>query len=638
MGIRCLSFSNGGVYGDLDNDGDLDVVINNINGQAFVYENTLNKKNQQLTVRFVGAKNNEGGIGATLRIYYGDNQQQYYEHYPTRGYLSTDDNRAHFGLGDIKKIDSLLVSWPDGKEQIINNPRNNSLLVADYSKAKDELRKTKPKESSFKDITDGSGIAFTHEEDLFDDYIFEPLLPHRYSMMGPALVKGDVNNDGLEDFFIGNASGKVSKLYVQNSDSKFIELAGPWVNDSIYEDVGATFSDFDNDGDLDLYVASHGNAFQDHTDRLYINLGTHFIKAVNALPKETVAGKCISVNDFDKDGLKDIFIGSRNTPGKYPYPSSSMLLKNVGGKNEALRFENVSNSLAKDLNDFGMVTNAVWKDLDGDSWDELIITGEWMPITIFKNDKGQLENNTEEFGLEDTEGWWYAVKLLDVDIDGDLDIVAGNLGLNYKYQASADSPFMVYSTDFDENGTNDIVFSYKKEGKDVPLRGRECSSQQVPAIAKRYDTYRAYALADLDDIYGANILEDALNYKVESFAHAWFENENGKFSKRHNLPRRAQFSAINDIETIDYNGDEYPDLLVAGNVYQAEVETPRGDAGIGLVLVGSPEGFKVIEPYESGLFLEGDVKSIAPINLVNGSHSFLLGTNNETLKLVEFSK
>ncbi|MDA9069811.1 VCBS repeat-containing protein [Algibacter sp.] len=634
--IDFIGFSNGMSYSDLDNDGDLDLVINNIDHAASIFENKTSGTDY-LRVSFKGTEKNPFGLGTKV-VLTTNNNIQTQELTLTRGFQSSVEPILHFGLGENNPIKSLKIIWPDGKEQIINNPKNNNLLVVDYSKAKDGLRKSITKESSFLDITNDSGIAFTHEEDLFDDYSFEPLLPHKYSMMGPALARGDVNNDGLEDFYIGNASGKVSKLYVQNSESKFIELAGPWVNDSIYEDAGATFSDFDNDGDLDLYVASHGNAFQDHKDRLYVNLGTHFIKAFDALPKETIAGKCISVNDFDKDGLKDIFIGSRNKPGRYPYPSSSMLLKNVGGKNEALRFENVTNNLANEFNNLGMVTDAVWKDLDGDRWDELIITGEWMPITIFKNDKGRLVNITKEFGLEDTQGWWYAVKLLDVDTDGDLDIVAGNLGLNYKYQASAESPFAVYSTDFDENGTNDIVFAYKKEGKDVPLRGRECSSQQVPAIAQRYETYRAYALADLDDIYGANILQNALSYKVESFAHAWFENENGKFSKRHNFPRRAQFSVINAIETIDYNGDEYPDLLVAGNLYQAEVETPRGDAGIGLVLVGSPEGFKVIEPSENGLFLEGDIKSVVPIKLANGNASYLLGANSGKLKLVEFRK
>ncbi|MEP1486820.1 MAG: VCBS repeat-containing protein [Algibacter sp.] len=628
-------FSNGMSYGDLDNDGDLDLVINNIDQPASIFRNETVGANY-LRVALKGSEKNPLGLGAKVVITTNKNTQTQ-ELTLTRGFQSSMEPILHFGLGNMKEISQLQITWADGKEQILRTPSINHLLTLEYLNAKDVLTEINGLQKPFKDITEVSKINFTHEEDLYDDYLNEPLLPYKYSMLGPALAKGDINGDGLEDFFIGNAKGKASALYVQDKNSGFVEIEGPWQQDLIYEDTGAVFSDFDNDGDQDLYVVSHGTKFQDLTDRLYINLGTHFIKAQNALPDFKIAGKVIAVNDFDKDGYKDIFIGGRHIPGKYPHPSSSVLLKNIGGKDETLMFENVTHSLSNEFMNLGMVTDAVWTDIDGDGWDDLIITGEWMPITIFKNNKGKLINKTDDYNLEDTVGWWYSLKLLDVDNDGDLDIVAGNLGKNHKYQASEKSPFKVYSTDFDENGTNDIVLSYKKKGKDLPLRGRECSSQQVPAIGKRYETYRDFANADLEDIYGASVLEKALSYEVKSFSHAWFENVNGKFSKRHNLTGRSQFTSINDIEVINYNDDEYLDLLLVGNLYQAEVETPRSDAGVGLVMIGSANGFKDVSPNESGLMERDDIKSIAPIKLVNGKEAYLLGANNGELKLIEFN-
>jgi|TARA_B110000908_G_scaffold172105_1_gene237691 hypothetical protein len=629
-------FSNGMSYGDLDNDGDLDLVINNIDQPATLFENKT-VGSDYLRISLKGPKQNPMGLGAKVVVETTENIQTQ-ELTLTRGFQSSVDPILHFGLGVQAEIKKLKVVWPDGKVQLIDNPSTNNLMVIDYTLAKKTIERDNISPYRFSDITESSGLEFTHSEDLFDDYALEPLLPYKYSMMGPALAKGDINDDGLEDFFVGNAGGKPGVLFIQNEDSKFVEIEGPWQKDFEQEDVAAVIFDFDNDGDNDLYVVSGGNKFQDHSDRLYLNTDTGFIKAQSSLPLESIVGKAIAVCDFDKDGLNDIFIGGRNTPGKYPFPASSYLMKNMGGVDEDLQFKNVTSDQAEGLNSIGMVTDAVWADIDGNSWDDLILTGEWMPVTIFKNDNGRLTNITENVGLEDTQGWWYTIKSIDVDNDGDLDLVAGNLGLNHKYKASVESPFEVYSADFDENGKNDIVLSYQKEGKKVPLRGRECSSQQVPAIGKRYSTYREYAKADLSDIYGSGTLKKALHYEAKTFAHCWFENENGKFNKNHPLPVRTQFSSINDIEEIDYNGDEFIDLLVVGNLYQAEVETPRSDSGLGLVLIGSSQGFQTIPPEQSGLLLRGDIKNVSPIQLSNNRWGYLMGTNDDQLRLMELTK
>tara|TARA_R110000868_G_scaffold79514_3_gene226255 strand:- start:8588 stop:11899 length:3312 start_codon:yes stop_codon:yes gene_type:complete len=631
--LDAKGFSNGMTYGDLDNDGDLDLVINNIDQKASLYRNDTEGVNY-LRVALKGPEKNPLGLGAKVTVIH-DEHRQIQEMTLTRGFQSSVEPILHFGMGDNKIIDTLKVDWPDGTEQIIINPEINKLTLLEHSKKEGMSAKENRVKNIINDITAKSNIDFAHEEDLYDDYQLEPLIPYRYSMLGATIAVGDVNGDGLEDFYAGNAAGSKSALYLQNEDATFQELNGPWSQDAGQEDLGALFYDFDNDGDLDLYVASGGSPNQDLTDRLYVNTEEGFIKSLSSLPQMSFAGQSIAISDFDHDGLMDVFVGGRNTPGKYPYPTSSVLLRNLGGKDRNLKFERVEKPFGNGSNELGMVTDAVWADLDGDGWEDLILAGEWMPITVFKNNKGKLEDWTDEMELLGTDGWWYSLRLLDVDLDGDLDIVAGNLGLNYKYQASDTSPFKVYSTDFDENGSNDIVLSYKKNGRNLPLRGRECSSQQVPAIAKRYGTFVEYANADLEDIYGEQMLENSLHYQVTSFAHSWFENVDGKF-QRHNLPPRAQLSVIKDIEVIDYNKDEFPDLLLFGNLYQAEVETPRGDAGVGLILVGSKDGYMAIEPSKSGLFIRGDIKSVVPIKLANNNNGFLLGANDANLRLVDY--
>lgn len=633
-GLDFKGFSNGMAYGDLDNDGDLDLVINNIDSKASLFKNET-KGTNYLRIALKGSEKNPLGLGAKVTLIHGENQQVQ-ELTLTRGFQSSSEPILHFGLGTNSNIDELQVTWSDGSEQIIENPMTNQLLSLDYRDSQEAQPKKKDLKNNFKNITSISNIDFHHTEDLYNDYQTEPLLPYRYSMIGGALAVGDVNSDGLEDFYTGNAAGSKSVLYLQNKDATFSELEGPWAQDASQEDMGALFFDFDKDGDQDLYVVSGGSINLNHKDRLYVNTKDGFVKTESALPEMAISGKSIATSDMDKDGFMDIFIGGRNVSGKYPYPAASILLRNVGGKDMNLKFEMVESPFGKETKTIGMVTDAVWADLDGDSWEDLILAGEWMPITVYKNNKGVLVDKTEDYGLKETKGWWNSLHIADIDQDGDVDIIGGNLGLNHKYKTSLESPFEVYAADFDENGSNDIVFTYNKKGMQVPLRGRECSSQQVPAIGIRYKSYRDFAKADLVDIYGQGPLNKALHYKADTFAHLWFENKDGKEFQAHELPVRAQLSTINSIVSIDYNNDKYPDILVQGNLYPSEAETPRSDAGLGLILLGSSKGYREVVPSESGFLQRSDVKDCKKIQLADNRIAYLIASNNSAMKLISY--
>ena len=640
-GLDKKGFSNGFAYSDLDNDGDLDIVINNMDDFASVYVNNSSKSNNNyIKIKLLGKEENKWGIGAKVSVNT-SNSQQTQELTLTRGYQSSVDPILHFGLGTVEKIEEIKISWPNGNVQVLNDVELNQLVEVKYKSNSIEENKITSKNKEFKDITNEVGLNVQHIEDEYDDFKYEPLLPHIYSKIGPGLTVGDVNNDGLDDFFVGNAAGTSGQLYMQNENSEFNVINGPWQQDAQFEDTGALFFDADNDSDLDLYVVSGGNSVTEsdnfYQDRLYLNTGTGFIKSANVLPNILSSGQQIIKGDYDGDGDLDLFVGGRIVPGKYPFPAQSFILQNNGKKDDQLRFTNVTSQIAPELNEPGLVTSALWDDFDADGKLDLIVTGEWMPIRFFKNTGNKFEEVTNFLGLKNSVGWWYGLQKIDVDLDGDLDYLAGNLGLNYKYHTSSSNLFEVYANDFDENGNSDIVLSYQKKGVKLPLRGRECSSQQVSAIKQRFKTYEAFANAELEDIYGERMLNESLNYKSNTFAHFWIENdENGKM-KMHQLPNEAQFSSINQFQVFDYNGDKYPDVLVGGNLYGSEVETPRNDAGLGLVLTGSSKGFTSVPSKENKLFIEGEIKAIKPIKLASkNSKCFLIAINNNELKLIEY--
>ncbi|MDN5216793.1 VCBS repeat-containing protein [Fulvivirgaceae bacterium BMA12] len=639
-GLDDKGFSNGAAYADLDNDGDLDLVVNNVNAPASIYKNLSSNTHHYLKIKLRGPESNPLGLGTKITIKQQD-KVQYIEHTLTRGFQSSVEPMIHFGLGEVDVIDEVKVLWPDGKASYLQDVPGDQLLEINYANAQQgQPVAAQPTNKPFHQMKD-LPIPFRHTEDEFDDFKNEPLLPHKNSNLGPCSASGDINGDGLADLFIGNATNSVARLLIQTGDNQFRLAPGPWEKDSIYEDTGCILYDLDADNDLDLFVVSGGNdpskKGEYYQDRLYYNDNGQFKKA-NGLPAISSSGETVLPLDFDQDGDMDLFIGGRIIPGHYPFAPESIILENTGGNNETLSYKKLEADRLGALQKVGLVTAARWEHLDDDGAKELIVTGEWMGIEVFNYKKGKFINVSEKFELEDITGWWRALITVDVDNDGDMDLVAGNLGLNYKYKASPSHPFLIYANDFDNNGSSDIVLSYEKQGKKLPLRGRECSSQQVPAIARRFETFESFADASLEEIYGDNMLDDALHFQAKMFEHAWFENDNGKFTV-HTLPNLSQISSIEAILPFDYNGDEFPDLIVAGNLYAAEVETTRNDASFGLVLVGKgKDGFSAIPASESGLLVTGEVKGIHKIKTGDHNEVFLFSRNNDSVDSWRFTK
>ena len=636
------SFSNGAAYADLDADGDLDLIVNNIDEPAFVYQNNARQNYLQLELK--GTQENLFGLGANVSIQVGS-QLQVAENYPTRGYQSAVTPILHFGLGQEKVVDQVKVHWPDGSVQTLRKVAANQHMVINYEPdtSEDRNREEEVEVSAlFHDITAVAGIVHTHQENHFDDFGRESLLPHRMSQLGPALAVADVNGDQLEDFFIGGAKGFPAELYFQQPNGSFkpsnINL---WKLERAYEDVSAVFFDVDSDGDLDLYVASGGNEFETESnllqDRIYLNDGNQQLrKNEKLLPKMLTSTACVKPFDYDEDGDLDLFVGGRQVPGKYPYPANSYLLQNDGGL-----YRDVTREVAAELVKPGMVTDAIWTDFNGDQQTDLILVGEWMPVRFFKNDQGRFVNMQPSFSPEkvELEGWWSCIVSADLDEDGDQDYVLGNLGLNYKYKASAIEPFEVYCNDFDDNGSQDIVLSYYNQGELYPLRGRECSSNQMPFLKEKFPTYHTFGSADLEQIYGADKLAQSLHLKVSSFASVILENlGHEKFAVKP-LPNRAQISSVNGIIVDDFDQDGFNDLLIAGNLFQSEVETPRNDASVGLFLRNNGKGdFIPSPPAESGLYLDKDVKNLSSIWLADGTAAILVGNNNNQIQLIRIGR
>ena len=457
------------------------------------------------------------------------------------------------------------------------------------------------------------------------------------SQEGPALAVGDVNQDGLDDFYIGGAKGYSGTLFLQTQDGTFQkDSQAAFRSSKASEDVDACFFDVDGDGDQDLYVVSGSNEFpmgsELYLDRIYINNAGQFqrIKEVfdNSL---ALSGSVVRPNDFDGDGDLDLFVGGRQVPGQYPHAGKSLLLRN-DSKSGTISFTAIEEKV---LDELGMVTDAKWTDIDGDGAKDLIVVGEWMPIKIFKNEGGKFTDYAQHSILEEETGWWFSVETADYDQDGDQDIIAGNLGLNCKYQASKDAPFEIYANDFDQTGSLDIVLSYQQEGESYPLRGRECSSNQMPFIKTKFPNYHTFASANLEEVYGKDKLENSLQYSATNFASSYIENlGNGQFTLSP-LNNYAQMTAVRKILTEDVNKDGNPDLMLFGNMYGFEVETPRQDAGYGLVLLGNGKGvFNPMLPYQSGLFVEGDVRAAEWLGLAGNEKTILVAKNNGYLQLV----
>lgn len=636
-GLNQKSFSNGAATADLDNDGDLDLVVNNLEDIAFVYENKTDNFNKNyIKIKLEGPEKNTYGIGAKIALKY-NNTLQYHDFKTTRGYLSSVEPIAHFGLDSIQKIDEIKIIWPDGKSNSLKNIKGNQLLKIAYSDAKIGVSKKDDNTPLFAEVTNTTiPYSFTHKENVFDDYKEQILLPHKMSSLGPFTTVSDINGDGLEDFFVGGASGQSGRIYLQNNDEKFnFSKSVAFEKDKIHEDMGASFFDIDGDGDKDLYVVSGGSekpiASEYYQDRLYLNNGKGTFTRDMSIPKITSSGSCVVTHDYDKDGDLDLFVGGRSIPGQYPKAPESYWLKNNNGI-----LEDVTATYAEDLQDIGMVTSATWTDIDGDSIKEFVVVGEWMPITIFKTTPNGLDNVTSSYDLDLTRGWWNKVIASDYDQDGDMDLIVGNLGENYKFKATKEKPFYVFADDFDKNGTNDIFLAKTIKNSIVPIRGKECSSQQIPGLNKKFRTYEGFANADLSTILGEGIV-NATRYEANIFSSIFLENQNGKLIIK-KLPTEAQFSTVNSILCSDFDADGFKDIIVAGNNFEVEVETTRADASPGFLLKGDKtNSFKALSPKSSGIFVPYNVKDAQEIKLADGAKGILVSTNNGLLRLFKSS-
>ncbi|MFC7358605.1 VCBS repeat-containing protein [Jejudonia soesokkakensis] len=625
-GLDDPSFSNGAAYADLDNDGDLDLIVNNANDEAAIYRNNVN--NNYLQIKIQGQKNNPLGIGA--RVYVEDaNNIQLQELYTARGYESSVTPILNFGLGQNPTIKNVYVQWPDGKTTTITNPKANQRLTIDYSQATNE-RLALPTVTNKKKNTDVAslGLDYRQQENEFNDYDLQLLIPQKQSTKGTGIVKADVNGDGLEDFFVGNAAGAPAAMYFQKADGTFSKQnESLWKAEAKYEDANALFFDADGDGDQDLYVVSAGYEIGENNpllqDRLYINNNGSFSKS-NALPKMLISGKSIAAGDYDGDGDLDLFVGGNVIPAKYPVAPQSFLLKNDNGT-----FKDATPS-NQDLNEIGMISDALFTDYDSDGDLDLMVVGEWMAPTLFKNTNGSFEKATTT-GLENTEGWWFAVQEGDFDGDGDTDYMLGNIGKNNKFQPKEDKPLYIYGKDFDDNGSFDVAMSKINNGKLVPVRGKECSSEQNPFLLDKIKTYKEFASLDMNDIYGEDKLNDAYKRTVHMFETAYVENlGNGTFKVK-KLSNVAQLGPTLSFVARDFNSDGHLDIMGIGAIYDAEVETIRYDSNFGYVLLGDGKGnFEHAKEFDPNI--NSDAKDITPIT-INGKQNYMVVSNNAPLEV-----
>jgi hypothetical protein len=657
-GLMAPSFSNGAAYADLDNDGDLDLIVNNIDDEAHVYRNMSRERDPDnhhyLQIQFAGDSLNKNGFGAWAELHYDKGKQQVYENTPYRGYLSTIQDIAHFGLGNKSIVDSVIIKWPNGKMQLMLNVKANQLLKVNIKNA--DLKYSFEKErlasnSLFKDITDSVGIHFQQEERDYIDFNIQKLLPHKFSEYGPSIAVGDIDGNGLEDMIVGGSAFHSAQLFLQQPGGRFIQkalLPDGVIKNKLADDLQVLLFDADGDGDLDLYVAAGGyeNEHNDpaYQDQFYINDGKgNFKLDTSALPKNFTSKFCVRAADFNHDGKLDLFISGRVDPGNYPKPVSSFIYRN-DSKDGHIKFTDVTSTIAKDLINIGMVCDAVWTDYDNDGWPDLVLAGEWMPVTFLRNDHGVFKNATASTGIGNQLGWWNSIAAGDFDNDGRIDYVVGNLGRNSFYRASDEYPMRVYAKDFDKNGIFDMIPSLylpdvNGEMKEFPAQGRDDLLKQINAMRKKFPTYKSYALAEMNQVLTEDERKDALILSANNLQTCLFHNEgNGKFTMIP-LPAQAQFSAINGMVAEDFDGDGNLDLVMNANDYGTEPNVGRYDALNGLYLKGDGKGNFIPWPIlQSGIFIPGNGKALVKLQSASGKCLLAAGQNRGPLKVFELKK
>jgi hypothetical protein len=642
-GLTKKTVSNGAAYADLDNDGDLDLVINALNDKAAIYRNNSREttNTHYIKIKLNGSGKNTLGVGAKVYVKTA-HTNQFQEQYITRGFQSSVDPIMHIGLGEDSHIESLFIKWPQGNTTGLQNIKADTLLIINESDAPGTLQieSTPPPPVQFEDVTATAGIDFVHKQLSFVDFKIYPLLPYQISKTGPCIAKADVNGDGWEDVLVGAAAGSNSQLYLQTKDGHFKPAASqPWNNNIDITNTDALFFDADNDKDPDLYIVSGGADYalnnKNYQDRFFENDGQgNFTEHAEAVPVETSSGSCVRAADIDKDGLPDLFVGNKLIPGFFPEAPASFILKNKSTKGH-ISFVKDTQQRDTTLMRPGMVTDAAWADLNKDGWPDLVAVGEFMPIRVFENQQGKLVNQTEAYGLGDTEGWWCRLLADDLDNDGNIDLVIGNLGTNTQLKASASEPISIVYKDFFNNGSIDPILCYYNGGKQYPYYSRDEIAEQVPAINKQFLHYTDYADAQITDLFNPEQLSNAHRVNIKTFQSVLVKNTGNKKLILQALPAQAQMSAVTGMIARDMNDDGRKDIILAGNFYPFRAQLGPLDAGIGLVLKNNKQGGFTPLPYDvTRLCIRGDVRNL--LSVPAGKHSFIIAArNNEPLQIIK---
>lgn len=631
-GLEQFAWSFGAAYGDLDLDGDLEIVVNNTNDYAFIYKNNSIETGKGNALRFQvnGPPANINGIGLKIQVSTPDGLTTTTVVNPMKGYISSHDKNQIIGIG--KNLEAkVAVTWPDGKTQTFKKVASGKPITVNYSEAIATDQKTEPGQPVFEDVTSTIKLKHLHKENEYIDFKLEPLLPHRCSQFGPCLGVGDLNGDKLDDLFVGGAKDIPALVYFQKPDSTFVVSVQPALEaDKKFEDGAVALLDIDKDGDKDLIVTTGGNDYPNqplkYPIRIYINDGKGNFKSGKYSGRHFTSSNSIAVSDLNNDGNPEVFVGGRVVPGHYGRSPKSFLFTVKADSLEEIRS-------CPALSTIGMVTSATFGDFNGDGWFDLAIAGEWMPVSIFYNEKGVLR--PEPKNMANSNGWWNKLVAADVDKDGKTDLVAGNMGLNSRYRGSKDRPISMVVSDFDNNGSTDCMISLFVRDKSYPIGLRDNVLDQMPYLRKKFLRYSSFANATIEDIFTPQQLKTASHFSATNLVSSVFRNAGDENFEELYLPGEAQLFPINAIEVQDFNKDGIPDILVAGNDFSSEVETGRNDAGVGLYLIGLGKGtFKPMAPVSSGLFIPGDVKSMVPMTIANKIH-YVIGKNQDYLQVVK---